>query len=453
MPAQLLKRGLVLATVLSITVVPAAAAPGGDPGSSGYQSDPASPGYRNSPSTAGDPKPSAPRADGSLPIGDADLTETRTDSALAPGVTLTKIVRGTTPADPDEIETTTRGPWVVNVVTIDPALAQGRIQTTYGPDLARTEKTSALVKGAGAVVGTNGSFFTFTANPTYPGDPVGLAVSNGQLISEPTTSISEMSLLIDARSNQMSVQKVSWTGQVTNRDTAATLPLEFVNHPAVVPAACADIVDQTTCTATGDVVLLTPHFASKTPTGHGVEIVFDRLGCVVRMSATRGSTITVSQFALQATGKETKALLALTASGGCIDRSHLLTNDQGTPITLHSGLYGVVGRYRLTQGGAIVVPPGGGSFFARNPRTIAGTTADGKLLLATIDGRQTTSVGTTMDETAAVADALGMTESVNLDGGGSTTMARTDGTLINHPSGTNGAERYVGDAVVYYPTR
>jgi hypothetical protein len=32
-------------------------------------------------------------------------------------------------------------------------------------------------------------------------------------------------------------------------------------------------------------------------------------------------------------------------------------------------------------------------------------------------------------------------------------MARGDGTLINRPSGTNGAERYVGDAVAYYPTR
>ncbi|MFK4086515.1 phosphodiester glycosidase family protein [Kribbella sp. NPDC020789] len=452
MPAHLL-RGLAVATLLTAVAVPATAASGDDPGSSGFRSDPASPGYRNSPTTAANPKPSAPRADGSLPIGDADLTEKRTTSALAPGVTLTKIVRGTTPADPDEIDTTTRGPWVVNAVTIDPALAQGRVQTTYGPDLARTEKTSALVKSAGAVVGSNGSFFTFTSNPAYPGDPVGLAISDGQLISEPTTSTSEMSLLIDARSNQLTVQKARWTGRVTNRDTAATLPLEFVNHPAVVPAACADLVDQTTCTATGDVVLFTPHFAATTPSGHGVEVVFDRLGCVVRTSTTRGSTLTVSQFALQATGKETNALLALTTGGGCVDRIHTLTNDQGAPIALHPGLYGVVGRYRLTQGGAIVVPPGSGTFFARNPRTIAGTTADGKLMLATIDGRQTTSVGTTMDETAAVADALGMTESVNLDGGGSTTMARGDGTLINHPSGTNGAERYVGDAVVYYPTR
>ncbi|GAA0590469.1 phosphodiester glycosidase family protein [Kribbella sandramycini] len=452
MPAHFTRTALAVAALLTVTIVPAGAAPGDDPGSSGFGSDPASPGYRSTPNASGAPTPSAPRADGTLPLGDADLTETRTDQALAPGVTLTKIVRGTEPAAPDEIGTTTRGPWVVNVVTIDPATAQGRVQTTYGPDLARVEKTSQLVKSAAAVVGANASFFTFTANPTYPGEPVGLGIFDGQLISEPLVNATEANLLIDARSNQVVADKLRWTGQVKNRGTAATLPLEFVNHPPVVPATCTD-PDQTICTAAGDVVLFTPHFAAKTPTGPGIEIVLDRLGCVVRTSTTRGSSITVSQFALQATGRDTNALLALTAAGGCIDRSHTLTNEAGAPVTLHRGLYGVTGRYRLTRDGAIVVPGGSGSFFARNPRTIAGSTAGGKVVIATIDGRQTTSVGTTLAETGAVAQALAMHNSINLDGGGSTAMARTDGTLINRPSGTNGAERYVGDALVYYPTR
>ncbi|HWD81476.1 MAG TPA: phosphodiester glycosidase family protein, partial [Kribbella sp.] len=48
-----------------------------------------------------------------LPIGDADLAETRSVRSLARGVTLTTIVRGTDPAPADQINTTTRGPWVV----------------------------------------------------------------------------------------------------------------------------------------------------------------------------------------------------------------------------------------------------------------------------------------------------------------------------------------------------
>ena len=113
---------------------------------------------------------------------------------------------------------------------------------------------------------------------------------------------------------------------------------------------------------------------------------------------------------------------------------------------MRPGLYGVNGRYRLTADGEIVVPAGSGSFFDRNPRTIAGTTRDGQIMLATIDGRQTTSVGTTLAETAAVADALGMYNAINLDGGGSTTMS-VKGALVNQPSGST--QRSVGDALVY----
>src|SRR6266542_3322668 len=138
-----------------------------------------------------------------LPIGDQDLVETRTSRVLANGVTLTQIVRGTDPAPADQINTTTRGPWVVNVLTIDPATSKGRLQTTYGPDLARVEKTSDLVRSAGAVAGVNASFFTFTASVQYPGDPVGLGISDGKLLSEPLTDSTEANLLIDANSNKV----------------------------------------------------------------------------------------------------------------------------------------------------------------------------------------------------------------------------------------------------------
>jgi hypothetical protein len=389
---------------------------------------------------------------GTLPIGDPDLAETRSTQVLAGGVTLTKIVRGTEPAPADQINTTTRGPWVVNVLTIDPAKAKGHLKTTYGPDLAKVENTSTLVKSAGALAGVNASFFTFTANPQYPGDPVGLGVFNGKLLSEPLTDPAEANLLIDAKSNKVVMGHLRWNGSVVNRQTDARLPLEFVNHPPVIPADCATLPDQTTCTTPGDVVLFTPEFAAATPSGAGVEVVLDRYGCAVRTSTTRGTSLAPGQTSLQATGKDTVGLLQ-TVANGCLNRDIKVSNENGDDVPLRSGLYGVTGRYRLTSGGEIVVPAGTGSFFARNPRTIAGTTRDGKVLLATIDGRQTTSVGTTMDETAAVAKALGMYNAINLDGGGSTAMALQDGTLVNHPSGTGGAARAVGDAIVFVPGR
>jgi len=395
--------------------------------------------------------PAGEQATQGLPLGDADLAETRTDRTLAPGVTLTRIVRGADPAPADQINTTPRGPWVVNVLTIDPRTARGHLKATYGPDLARVEKTSDLVKSAGALAGVNASFFTFTANPQYPGDPVGLGLFDGKLLSEPLTDPTEANLVIDANSNRVVTGHLRWTGTVRNRATGSELPLEFLNHPAVVPTACATLPDQTACTVSGDVVRFTPEFGAATPAGAGVEVVLDRRGCVVRTATTRGTTLSPSQTSLQATGQDTVALLQL--AKGCLRTDLAVSDESGRKVALRSGLYGVTGRYQLTKNGEIVVPDGTGSFFDRNPRTIAGTTRGGTIVLATIDGRQTTSVGTTMAETAAVANALGLHDAINLDGGGSTAMALGDGTVVNHPSSTGGAERAVGDAVVFVPGR
>jgi hypothetical protein len=390
--------------------------------------------------------PSADAAGEALPLGDADLAETRTTRTLAPGVTLTRIVRGSEPAQQEEINTTTRGPWRVHVLTIDPREAGGQVRATYGPDLAQVEKTTELVRFSEALAGVNASFFTFTANPRYPGDPVGLGLFEGRLLSEPTARGGEVDLVVDARSSRVLMGRLDWSGSIRNRQTEDRIGLEFLNHPPVVPAPCADLVDQTGCAEPGDLVRFTPEFAASTPPGPGVEVVLDRLGCVVRTATSRGTVLTAGQTSLQATGRESATLLEVT-DRGCLDTDLTVTDEDGTELALRPSLFGVNGRYRLTDDGAVVVRAGSGSFFARNPRTIAGTTRAGAIVLVTIDGRQTTSVGATLDETAAVADSLHMHDAVNLDGGGSTAMS-VGGELVNRPSGTS--ERAVGDALVYF---
>lgn len=389
--------------------------------------------------------PSAQADAETLPLGDPDLAETRTVRTLAPGVTLTSIVRGTEPASPDQIDTTSRGPWRVHVLQIDPDTASGQLQATFGPDVAGVEKTTELVRLADALAGVNASFFTFTASQQFPGDPVGLGLYGGQLLSEPDVSPDEVDMVVDSTSSRVLVGHLAWTGRIQNRRTDDSLELEYLNHPPVVPTACTDMVDQTQCAEPGDLVRFTPDFAPTTPSGPGVEVVLDRLGCVVQRSTTRGIALAAGQTSLQATGQDAAALLHLTAAG-CLNTKLTLTNSEGESLPLRPGVFGVNGRFQLTDDGTVVVPDGSGSFFARNPRTIAGTTPDHTIVLATIDGRQTTSVGTTMDETAAVAQALNLQDAVNLDGGGSTTMS-VRGDLVNQPSGTT--ERAVGDALVY----
>lgn len=79
----------------------------------------------------------------------------------------------------------------------------------------------------------------------------------------------------------------------------------------------------------------------------------------------------------------------------------------------------------------------------RPPRTAIGHTADGKIIIMVVDGRDAGgSKGVSLDELARLMKGLGCTDVLNLDGGGSTVMCVTpDAKILNTPS--DGAERAV----------
>jgi hypothetical protein len=83
----------------------------------------------------------------------------------------------------------------------------------------------------------------------------------------------------------------------------------------------------------------------------------------------------------------------------------------------------------------------------RNPRTLAGTGWNKRLILVAVEGRQPgRSVGASFEESARIMRALGAHNAVNLDGGGSTGMTLGSG-LVTRPSDATG-ERPIGDALV-----
>lgn len=101
-----------------------------------------------------------------------------------------------------------------------------------------------------------------------------------------------------------------------------------------------------------------------------------------------------------------------------------------------------IGRQYLSQGGFI---------HATNPRTALGLSQDGKtLFLMCIDGRQDHSAGALDYETGAWMLLVGAYDAVNLDGGGSATMAMLSSTgqamRLNYSSAVadSGRERTVG---------
>lgn len=90
------------------------------------------------------------------------------------------------------------------------------------------------------------------------------------------------------------------------------------------------------------------------------------------------------------------------------------------------------------------------SIGGRAPRTAAGLTWDGKVLLVTVDGRSKNSVGATIREEARYMAALGAREAMNLDGGGSSTMV-VGAKVMNRPS--DGSERSVSNGLLVFTKR
>lgn len=375
-----------------------------------------------------------------LPLGAAELPESRRATRLAEGVTWTRIRRGDKESEPGAIAATRYGPWVVNVVTIDPRKATGRLRITWGADMARTETTSALARMTGALVAVNGGFFSI-GSADSPGDPVGLSVFDGMLASEPQRGAS-IGMTIDSRSKRVAVSNFTWVGTVRNRTTKASARLNGINRAPRVPADCEE-----GCSAPGELVMVNRLFSATTPRGPGSEVVVDAKGCVTETRTPRGGSLPRWHTAYQATGASVERLAAV-VPGGCLQHLERLTFATGRNVPLKSGFYAVNGRVILVRSGRIVATGSGAGFAGRHPRTIAGRTAGGSVVLVTIDGRRGSSVGATITESARVAKALGLVDAVNIDGGGSTTMA-IRGQVVNRVSGNR--ERPVGDAIIYVP--
>jgi exopolysaccharide biosynthesis protein len=80
-----------------------------------------------------------------------------------------------------------------------------------------------------------------------------------------------------------------------------------------------------------------------------------------------------------------------------------------------------------------------------HPRSAAGVTADGQLLLVVVDGRQKLSRGVRLEELAVILRDLGAVWAMNLDGGGSSALV-VNGRLVNRPAGSN-REREIVSAI------
>lgn len=90
--------------------------------------------------------------------------------------------------------------------------------------------------------------------------------------------------------------------------------------------------------------------------------------------------------------------------------------DEGEPVVYESGIKGWKKFYNR-----------------RHPRTMVGIDNEGYLWLVAVDGRFEEGIGMTIAEMTELAGMLGLTDALNLDGGGSTTLWTLCAGVMNHP--------------------
>jgi hypothetical protein len=384
--------------------------------------------------------PAAPvTARAALPLGPVSLKETRTVRTLAPGVRFIRIVRG-------------GGPWRVYVLEIDRSRLAGRLRAVLAGDrVRRLERPSSMARREHAVAGVNGGYFA-TGAPDV-GDPVGVLAVGGQLVSEPVGNRTAL-LVPRSPADRVTVAPLRFRGTVTLG--GARRIVDGVDRLRGRIPACGGLGGDrptelpnpfVTCTDASELIVFDRHFGTRTGTTRsGVEVVV-RDGAVTQVRRRPNTAIPANGYVLSGTGDAASFLaaanpgdrplvdLALRDGSRTVHASDLESITGGGPRLLRAGRIDITARAEAQE-----------SLGGRNPRTLAGVRADGRVLLVAIDGRRPEwSAGTTFRESALVMRSLGARDAMDFDDGGSTAM--TVGTrVVNRPSDPGG-ERAVSDGV------
>ncbi|MEI7032734.1 phosphodiester glycosidase family protein [Streptomyces pratensis] len=349
-----------------------------------------------------------------------------------------------------------------------------RVLPVHGSRLDSAETVRSLARGAGAVAAVNGSFFdirTGAAFSGHDGDPLGLLVENGTLLSEAANG--RTALLLGTGGEGPRIVEARSVIRVTAADGAAR-PVDGINRAPGRIVGCGgvggDILERTgqpttgpvhnqLCTDGDELVLFTPHWGPVTPAGgaDAVEAVLASDGRILRLRSATGP-VPADGRVLRGIGNGAAWLRRHARASTVLEITSRVYDEKGRRIPEEGA--GMVGAGpRLLRAGAtdINIEANGVATTAlgqRHPRTLAGVTADGALLLVTVDGRDPGgSVGATFGEAAELMRSLGAHDAMNLDGGGSTTMI-VNGGLRNRPRTGDGAtarERPVADALVVVP--
>lgn len=350
---------------------------------------------------------------------------------LADGITLRQQVMGQNDSTP---------PQIINIVEIDPARSGVKINAVIAQDRVMAadatkgrETIGSIAKRLKAAAVVNADFFPFT------GDMLNLHITAGELVSEPMPDRMVIGITTDGR---CLLDTLGFDGRATLKD-GRWIDIRGINRPRGKNEIVAYTRKYSPATGTTE-----PGAEVVVKLDESVRVGKSIIGVVSEISSPASNTvIPEGAIVLSGSGPSGNPLANWLQPGDQVSIDFKL-------ISKRSGKWddvteAVGGGPCLIRDGAIHLgydEEGFGLAFSTtlHPRTAIGVTGTGKILLATVDGRQTISRGIGLKQLAELLLSKGCIEAANLDGGGSTTMATASG-ILNSPS--EGIERPVANAL------
>ncbi|MGB9594849.1 MAG: phosphodiester glycosidase family protein [Candidatus Poribacteria bacterium] len=322
-------------------------------------------------------------------------------------------------------------PWSIHILKIDRTRNDLKLRAVLAQDkvLGLSPMSSIITSlnfaNERPVAGVNGDFFIIEEKNSYRGDPIGIHISDGELISEPTN----ISFWVDKNG--------SFNMGAVKSNIRVILP----NGESFEAGLNKERKDS-------EIVIYTYRLGDSTKTNGGIEFI---LKC-------EDSNWTTLQVGKKYVGK----IIEINKAGNSIIKSDTIVLSVGENIGEKFNKLKIGEQIEVvteTQpdlsevvtamgGSPILIQDGKPMIFDqgdRHPRTAIGWN-DKYFFMVVVDGRQPLfSVGMSLKELTELMVKLGCTQALNLDGGGSSTFW-LGGRVLN--SCSDGKERPIANALI-----
>ncbi len=306
------------------------------------------------------------------------------------------------------------GMLTAHVLDVDPTLYNLRPALSNGK-ISGLETVTGILNDTNAIAAVNSSYFALN------GELLGLTKIDSTIVSTTYLARSAFGIMPDGTPI---AGVVDYTGTVSSK--GITLPIAGVNCER----------------GENGLIIYNSYYDDSTMTNeYGIEYtVKDNKVIDIKQA---NSPILPGTIVVSAHGTAKDALAPVKIG----DRMEI-KEDIGSPWNAAKQIIGV--GPTLVKDGIVNVTVqqeqfGGDVANGRAPRTAVGITKNKHVLLLVVDGRQSTSIGCTLNEMGQLMKDFGAVDAVNFDGGGSSEMV-IDDTIINSPS--DGSERKVGAGLI-----